>query len=93
MKRKGNEDENHIPAALARNLILAGLAFMGNAQADNDPWASVIESTNARLVCGNFWFDTVGEWWRLESAIRHRNGLRPLNLLAKFEGLCREQSD
>jgi len=54
----------------------------------------VIESTNARLVCGNFWLDTVGEWWALgvgNQAIAMDFG--PYNLLAKFEGLCREQSD
>lgn len=42
--------KTYILAALAVVLILVGLAFMGNAQADNDPWASVIESTNARLT-------------------------------------------
>lgn len=86
--------KTYILAALAVVLILAGLAFMGNAQADTDPWASVIESTNARLVCGNIWLDTVGEWWALgvgNQAIAVDFG--PYNLLAKFEGLCREQSD
>ena len=86
--------KTYILAALAVLLILAGLAFMSNAQADNDPWASVIESTNARLVCGNVWFDVVGEWWTLgvgNQAIAMDFG--PYNLLAKFEGLCREQSD
>ncbi len=35
--------KTYILAALAVVLVLAGLAFMGNAQADTDPWASVIE--------------------------------------------------
>ena len=42
--------KTYILAALAVVLILVGLAFMSNAQADNDPWPSVIESTNARLT-------------------------------------------
>ena len=81
-------------AALVVLLILASLTLMGNAQADNDPWASVIESTNARLVCGNVWLDVTGEWWALgvgNQAVAMDFG--PYNLLAKFEGLCREQSD
>ena len=91
---KGNNMKIYILAALAVVLILVGLAFMGNAQADTDPWASVIENTDARLVCGNIWLDVVGEWWALgvgSQAIAMDFG--PYNLLAKFEGLCWEQSD
>ena len=86
--------KNYIMAALVVLLILASLTLMGNAQADKDPWASVIESTNARLTCGNIWLDTVGEWWALgvgNQAIAMDFG--PYNLLTKFEGLCREQND
>lgn len=86
--------KTNILAALAVVLILAGLAFMGNAQADTDPWASVIEFTDARLTCGNIWLDVVGEWWALgvgSQAIAIDFG--PYNLLTKFEGLCREQND
>ena len=86
--------KTYILAALAVVLILVCLAFMGNAQADTDPWASGIENTDARLVCGNIWLDVVGEWWALgvgNTAIAIDFG--PYNLLAKFEGLCWEQSD
>ena len=84
----------YILAALAVLLILAGLAFMGNAQADNDPWARVIENTNARLTCGSVWLDVVGEWWVVGvGATRLGTAFGPYELLVKFEGLCLEQGD
>ena len=76
-------------------VILVGLgAFMGHARADDDPWARVIENTNARLTCGSVWLDVVGEWWVVGvGATRLGTAFGPYELLVKFEGLCLEQGD
>ena len=79
-------------ALLVVILLLVGLVFMGNAQADDDPWVRVIESTPARLTCGNIWLDVVGEWWALGiGGTMLAVDFGPYGLLDKFEGLCREQ--
>ena len=70
-------------AIVLLSLIVAGVRADGNA------WARVIETTAARLTCGDLWLDSVGDRWALgmgDTAIAI--SLEPYDLLGKFESLC-----